>query len=316
MGTITPINPQVIYVSAIEPTDKTEGKIWYNTSDNSLYTSDGSSYVSAEPDVDYLNGLIQEQSLQILINSASATSTLNDWDTMDIDIFTDATGLLDTIDTSETTAIFLTDQYVNSENGTFLDATQTGLSDSGTYLLKFTYSDINALVSEGRNYCHVSNPEAITCKWNFLYSDETSADVEQTAQPSATKTFTNPNPEKMVTEIKIYFKTTNYNGYIKDQTYDYVIPATNRVIQTEPASVETGAVSCQLYGHNETAGTGNITFDISTDGGSTYTTGLPINQKRDITSTTGTSMITKLNLNGVGEGNNASLKDYSMMLFY
>ena len=39
-----PINPKYVYVQATEPADKTEGKLWYNTSNEATYSSDGTTY--------------------------------------------------------------------------------------------------------------------------------------------------------------------------------------------------------------------------------------------------------------------------------
>jgi len=39
-----PLNPQYVYVQASTPSDLTEGKLWYNTTDNFTYVSDGSAY--------------------------------------------------------------------------------------------------------------------------------------------------------------------------------------------------------------------------------------------------------------------------------
>jgi len=40
----TTLNPQYIYVQATTPSDKTQGKLWYNTTTGNLYTSDGTNY--------------------------------------------------------------------------------------------------------------------------------------------------------------------------------------------------------------------------------------------------------------------------------
>jgi len=75
----TTLNPQVIFVSATTPSDTTEGKMWYNTSDNSLYVSNGTNYITMSTDLTSIQTLIQENALNILVNSAGASTTLNDW---------------------------------------------------------------------------------------------------------------------------------------------------------------------------------------------------------------------------------------------
>jgi len=110
----TVINPRVIFVSALQPQDVTEGKLWYDTTTSKLLVSDGSKYISMETDLTQEDKLIQENALNILVNSASATSTLNDWDNMILDRFTDADGQLNTVDTTNTTATFDTNLYKNT----------------------------------------------------------------------------------------------------------------------------------------------------------------------------------------------------------
>lgn len=45
--------PQFIFTGAVEPSDKTQGKLWYNTAEEKLYSSDGTNYnpiaVSSNP---------------------------------------------------------------------------------------------------------------------------------------------------------------------------------------------------------------------------------------------------------------------------
>jgi len=66
--------------------------------------------------------------------------------------------------------------------------------------------------------------------------------------------------------------------------------------------------------HEELAAGDSITADISLDGGTTYTTNIPINEWTDITSTDGTSLIAKLNLN-TGDGTTTpKVKGWSVLL--
>ena len=77
----------------------------------------------------------------------------------------------------------------------------------------------------------------------------------------------------------------------------------NSIIQSTTTTISTGNskvfITPLLY--EELATGDSITADISLDGGTTYTTNIPINTWSDITSTDGTSLIAKLNLN-TGDG--------------
>ena len=55
------------FIQAIEPSDTTKGKRWFNTSENKLYASDGLSYNAVESDLTALEQQQLEQNLNILI---------------------------------------------------------------------------------------------------------------------------------------------------------------------------------------------------------------------------------------------------------
>jgi len=61
----TTLNPQYIYVQATEPSDKTQGKIWYNTTANVLYSSDGTNYNVLETDVSKIYQLIELKTIPV-----------------------------------------------------------------------------------------------------------------------------------------------------------------------------------------------------------------------------------------------------------
>lgn len=111
MVTITNINPKYIYIQATQPADVTNGKLWYDTSTNRWFTANGTSYTLFETDLTDLNRQQLEQNLNILVNSAQASSTLLDYDDMFVDLFSDSNGYDNTIDTANSTASFVTDHY-------------------------------------------------------------------------------------------------------------------------------------------------------------------------------------------------------------
>jgi len=66
---------------------------------------------------------------------------------------------------------------------------------------------------------------------------------------------------------------------------------------------------------NETiAGTGSVTYDLSTDGGLNFQTGLIEGDEITLTNV-GSSLILKQNLNGVGAGNTATAKDWGVSIW-
>jgi hypothetical protein len=113
----TILNPQVVYVQTTEPSDKTQGKLWYNITANTLYSSDGTNYnVLGETNVSIIYQLIGQNGLNILDNTAQATLTAGTNANFIRDIYSDNTGYLNTIDTGNTTATFLTNKYINVGN--------------------------------------------------------------------------------------------------------------------------------------------------------------------------------------------------------
>jgi len=345
----TILNPQVVYTQATTPSDLTKGKIWYNTTNNSIYTSNGSSYVLLKTDLSQIQKQQLEQDLNILINSVASSSTLNDWEDMFVDEFTDADGTSDTIDTENTTAIFSTNKYINQfynsnqahgetqtnaagfvgKGGLRIEATanfkltkvsKVSTSDA-THAYIHAYTDGSALgdllasavfsgndatftydLTNGVKYYIVIDKEANTCAHKrssgttfpiakgFLTFD---AGVEGQGGFSESST--------MVMSVESISGTT--------------IPA-NLIIQTNAITCDTAQTHHQVFAHNTLAGSGAITYDISFDNGSSWDTDQTLNTKNARVSTTGTQMILKLNLNGVGAGNTASADDYGIMLFY
>jgi len=320
--TSQPLNPQYVYVQTSTPSDLTEGKLWYNTTAKALYSSDGSSYSVMETDTSPLQNQLLEMDLNILINSVASSSTLNDWETMFVDIFSDADGTSNTIDTGNTTAIFDTNKYINTE--IVLDANEdTELTtQSDTFILQKTFSAINTYIKHGKNEIKTNyNGVTCYCKYIFTYDDESTAEVIMTENGTSyvEKEYLNPNLDKIVTEINVYhrLKTGEVSRmvYLKlDKIYECVID--DLIIQTNAITCTTAQTSHQVYCHNATAGTGAITYDISFDNGSTWDTAQALNTKNTRSSTTGTQMILKLNLNGVSIGNTSQADDYGVMLFY
>jgi len=263
-----------------------------------------------------INKLIQENALNILINSAGASTTLNDWDDLYPERFTNANGQLNKVNTTNTTSLFNTNLYKNG-NGTIENLTETSQTGT-TYVLKKTININSKKVSSATNDIRTQNSlETGYCKYQFNYTDATNASVENTTTivSYANKTYTNPNPNKIVSSIYVYIKQSTFSNVY--EINDIVnIPIQDTFIELNPQIITSGAKFFQIYLNKTTAGSGSITADLSLDGGTTYTNVASFNTKNPITSTDGTSMILKLNLNGVGSGNTAEANDVVVLLFY
>lgn len=112
---IFPIAPTYVYIQSTTPTDLTAGKLWYNTSSNLLYASNGSSYVLvANVDLTYLQNVAQDNSVSILELEATATITGGQNTYMLRDFYNDNTGYLNTVDTAGCTAKYLSNsRWIN-----------------------------------------------------------------------------------------------------------------------------------------------------------------------------------------------------------
>lgn len=332
-----------VYTQATEPTDKAEGKLWYNTTDNKTYVSDGTSYVLvADVDLTEIEQIQLEQALNILINSVASSSTLNDWEDMFVDIFSDADGTNDTVDTANTTALFEVDKYKNevlessvvdahsvADLGTLAEHTALqGNTINTNFPIKITEVTKNTLCTATTCYIKNEANELLAsatfvgndATFNCSLSDATTYKIvfdsggdPYTYQYSATTEFPINDTNFNWTGISGSGATLNMRNVFS--VTSQVLINENKLIQANAQVIDADPQGHQLYCHNAVAGTGNITYDISFDGGTTWITDQPINTKNTSVHT-GSSMVTKLNLNGVGAGNTAEAEDYAVMLYY
>jgi len=339
MGTITPINPRVVFVSATIPSDLTEGKLWYNTTNNSLYTSNGSSYVLLAEDLSFIQKQQLAQDVNILINSAGASTTLNDYDDMFLDIFSDADGLSDTIDTTNTTASFSISSYLNQSI-----ITETAPVSSSSQGSKTGYAGMKILVGDSDVICNSITETSGSNAPTGVILDSSKNVVATAPFISHTATFSTPYT---LTANTVYYLSQSGSGYTgtytigtgypvagtllswtgglnssADNTDFYSILSTNitsgvsnKIIQTNAQTITANPIGHQVFSNNTTAGTGTITYNISFDDGTTWITDQALNTKNTSVHD-GTEMVIKLNLNGVGAGNTTEASNYAIMLFY
>lgn len=340
------IPKRYVYTQATTPTGATEGSLWYNTASKILKTYDGSTWSEVTTDLTSLEQQQLEQNINILINSASASSILNDYDEMFLDVFSDSTGYDNTIDIGNTTASFVTDQYVNGGSETTLNSgfilnTTAGDTNLGGYGISV---DVTCELKS------VTKSSECTGTTAYLRATPTGANIATASMVGNTATF---SPTQTLTQGQNYaiMVGSGGSGYTRDiqTSISYPVDGTHinltggvwsstdvpestvaknidnivtvlepsdKIVQTNAISVITGVTNHQVYCHNTTAGTGAITYDMSFDNGSTWDVDQELNTKNIASSTTGTQMIIKLNLDGIGEGNTSFTKDYAVMLYY
>jgi len=270
---------------------------------------------------------------------------------MILDNLTDTTGYLNTIDTTNTTATFNVNQYQNS-SASYLNPLMTSYttpspyvaSSSSEYGTSYSWKAFDGSTSTN---CNVSGHSGDWFKLDvgsnilinkFKYQGQNSQydvagytlqgstdDITYTTLKSGTfsqsasaieTSFSNSTPYRYY-KLIVNSNIGNSGGTVANilDFYKLGTPA-NKILQTNAQTITAGATHVQIYSNNTTAGTGTIDAEISLDGGLTWTTGIIFNTKTAITSTDGTSLIMKVNLNGVGSGNTSSLKNYAIMLFY
>ena len=335
----TTLNPQYVYVQATEPSDKTEGKLWYNTTNNALYSSNGTTYITMETDTSAIQKLILENGVQILINSAGATTTLNDWDDMFIDNFSDSGGYLNTVDTGTTTAFFNTDKYKNNiisndAHNVTLNAHETGTTKQGFKILTKNTEILTKVTKHNSvtatkcylysgDYTSLLDTQSFIgndATFNYSLTDDTSYCIVVDKEDA---TFTSYYVVEMnfpVVKTNINYIKSMYNGSENDH-YGHSITSittntiSNKIVQTNAETITANPLAHQVYSQNTTAGTGTTTYDISFDNGSTWVINQAINTKNTSVHN-GTQLIIKLNLNGSGIGNTAEAENYAIMLFY
>lgn len=350
----TTITPVYVYVSATQPSDLTEGKLWYNTTDTSLYACDGATYNQViASDINQLTNAVLENQLAIL--DIQATDTLTSGSSANIfrDVYSDSGGYLNTINIGSTTADFNSIQknYANGRtqvNGTARTNTaDSGLTDDGSKTakqgVKFT---MNAgQTAEGIRIVCLTGVLADTAyildsSKNVLASAPITGGVANViydlvasttyyavvGSASGTQRYrkAEANFPLNYTEFNIVANLADGTSDTTATKYDIATIATivtapvtpaNSIVQTNEETITAGATKFQIFTWKPvTAGSGTITYDISFDGGSNYQTGISANTETTITNT-GTGLIVKQNLNGTGAGNTAQASGFGVMFW-
>lgn len=340
-----PLVPTIVYTQSTQPTDLTVGKLWVNTNNNLLYVSNGSSYISVTASVSLTSS--QADIIQQAINILRADNTLplNSYNYIDYDVFNTPTGILSKINTGSTTAFYdATNKIYNNLNfnpnksgfvpnnfqssttkagvkfvpnsnitvvgieknnlstattGYILDSSKTVLTSGSFVGNTCTFSPSVNLTSGVSYYAVVDNGAS-------SYNDEYQTGITypiNTTNLSYTAGLTPAGADNtsILFEIStIYVTNINVNEYII----------------TNSKTILTGAISHMLMVHDTVAGSGSITYDVSLDGGSTWDSTGNLTGVKNLFVGTGTSLVFKINLNGIGSGNTASCNDYGAVITY
>jgi hypothetical protein len=256
------------------------------------------------------------------------------------DIYTDSDGYLDTIDTGNTTAIFLTDKYQN-----------TLISDDWSKELVYHSSNPNTKLGF-RIYNGAKTITNLVVNWKVHGANAVlkSADGSTTHQTvavdgSGNSTFTfdlQPNTEYLIesaTGSTYYFNklgdittrlsSTDGNFEIGSHGTDgwihnvisvnatlLVVPA-DLVVQTNPQTIESGFTKFMIVANEETTGTGSVTYDITFNSDAdtpTYQEDLESFKEYSIEEA-GTSLILKQKLNIGASGGGASAYNWGVLLW-
>lgn len=338
--------PRYVYQQDSAPVGAINGAIWVDTNASPIttYVYNGSSWLSLTTDVDWIAKHLAQQDINILINSVAASSTLNDYDEVFVDIFSDADGASNTIDTGNTTAGFFTNKYKNYE----LAAEQTDVH-GGTMVDGGAISPKQGIIGEtnfGLSNIIITKSTSCNATHAYIESEDGLTEHEKVAFVGDVATFTyecaNATKYRFVADKEgaSYTRymdgsmsypiaqtnmdfTTGISGgesaayvgnIVSIKSRSFTTPA-NKIIQTNAITIASGITGHQLYCKNATAGTGAVTYNLSADGGSTWDTAQALNSKNAFGATTGTSCILKINLSGTAAGNTAEASNYGIIIY-
>jgi hypothetical protein len=289
---------------------------------------------------------IMQNSLDILELQAEATLEGGQSAYMVRDIFSDADGYLDTVDTGNTTAIFQTDidiyeNYVyTTTNGDFMSSMTAAASGTHKYGAKIEIGDDDILIksinkwtsdSEATKAYVLDESENVLVQANFSSNNATFSSPYRLSKNTIYYIATDDgstNRRFARQEVTFPISRTHFDiisGYnyspasviceIDYISYEYVSSGADKIIQTNNLNLDFEPSNFQVFAYkNETGGTGSITADISFDSGTNYQTGVELDTPTTITNE-GDELILKLNLNAGDSDGLASCEGYGVMFW-
>ena len=237
------------------------------------------------------------------------------------DIFNDTTGFFNTIDTGNTTAQFSSDHYTASiTDGSPASSTEASYNDDNATITTACTCINTGFVSKVV-FSHSGTTNQTT---TFIKSDYSEMIVAGDSFTVVSQTFNVQikNASGTVIATKTHSDTGGSNIRKSGKSYtgtDFSMSSTyfpgnhgaaaNGEIEFTPVILGVGVVQTNAQfsegdnitgifatGRKDDDGTNLITYDVSSDNGSTYTTGLSLNEINTITSTEGNDLIVKFNI--------------------
>ena len=332
--------PQVIFRQAEAPTNVNSGALWLDTDTNDLFYYNGTSWDKLNIDLGFTGGAGMGDSLDILEIQAADTLEGGQGASMIRDVFSDSTGYLNTIDTGNSTATFITNAYYNyaetTDATTAPDTTASVTSKNGvkfqaqtdTTLLRVTKDATSAatkcyLLDASKSQIgdavdFVGNVATFTAN-NSLTNGTSYYLVCDAAGASHNRSYDNSPPGFPYNRTNVNFTGGYDNGNDGGTCFNVANVITgatpaDAIIQTEMQSLSSTPSNCQLFcWKDSTTGDASIDAEISFDNGANYQT-ISLDTPTEITDT-GNQMILKINLNAGASNEEASCKGYGVLFW-
>ena len=262
-------------------------------------------------DYGYLRGIALQNALDILEMQAADTLESGQSANLIRDVFSDANGYLNTVDTDETSAVYIGMSY-NNLVGYIIEAASY---DSKSFLTNNQDTAPRGLFfkSDGTKvYVIGTTNDAI-----YQYTLSTAWDISTASYDSISYSVATQD----ATPSGLIFSQDGHQFYIIGTANKYIYQYSSSGASPDSKIVyvsktlDTTPTHLQFFAwKTETTLTGNITVDVSFDGGDNYQTGIQLDTPTEIINT-GTEMILKINLNKGASDGEVSLNGYGIMLW-
>jgi hypothetical protein len=294
-----------------------------------------------QPNTDTITITPLEAAMNVLELQAASAITPASYVGVGMDVTTDATGYLNTIDTANTTASFSTNKYENRDAYSQLSLTGvTPLSSSVTTYQGFkfytnlacflSYVKVNSSCTATKYYLYASDGSTLltsgtlssgAASLSYYLAASTSYYIVAGSDGSSYTRRYDASYSYPVNNTNVNATAAKIIGSADDtgQWFNVELIQTRKlntgIVQTNAQTITSGFYNFQVVAFRPvTTDTGSITADISFDGGSNYQTGVELNKSLDIVNS-GTSLIVKINLNAGASGGTAECRGWGVQLW-
>lgn len=320
--------------------------VWIKESTNEAFYSDGTDWTEIPTGGSSVSVAVIENALSILELQAADTITPDTSAQIASDVFSDANGYNNTINTTNTTAIhsgnIYTQNFSDEASGdttsdpdtfsnvanAFDDNDTTYASDTGpgSNSLGKTFSEKNVQYVKVKAYkSRVQGGSATNTVVMKLqtFNGSTWDDQETWSLSNQSSSINNTIDETLLLDvtcqgIRVLFSHSGGESFTSTESRLYTLEygsVEDSIIETNAISLPSTPANFLIFAFrkNET-GTGSIDADISFDGGSNYQEGVALNTETAITNV-GSSMILKLNLNAGASAGLAECEGYGVLFW-